>query len=160
MTEMNHGYFQLIAIALCSLLFGCASAPTSPLQRSSSDSQGDVIIFREHAFAASLVDVTVSTGASRIAVLANNEKTTVSLPLGTNEISTQARSAQPTKVQVLVKKEAPVCLRTSASPSTYPKAILFPALIVTGYYFYLDEIPCPSQAELSKYKDVQVVYQP
>jgi hypothetical protein len=158
--QVMYRYFQVLAIAFLSVLFGCASAPTSPLPRSSADSQGEVIIFREHAFAASLVDVVVSSGESRIAVLSNNQKASVALPLGPVDIAVQARSAQPTKAQVLVKKETPVCLRTSASPSTYPKAVVFPVLIVTGYHFYLDEIPCPPPAELSKYKDVPVVYQP
>jgi hypothetical protein len=32
--------------------------------------------------------------------------------------------------------------------------------MITGYAFYLDEVPCPSQDELAKYKEVGPSYEP
>jgi hypothetical protein len=80
-------------------------------------------------------------------------------PAGEQEIFVQARSAEPTKVRITVEKSSPVCLRTSANPNTYAKVVIPVTLILTGYHFYLDQVPCPSPEELAKYKDVSVTYQ-
>ena len=57
-----------------------------------------------------------------------------------------------------VRKDGVTCLRTSSSPSTYAKVVVPIVLMVTGYHFYLDEVPCPADEVLAKYKDVEVAY--
>lgn len=139
-------------------LAGCASAPVSPLTRPGTESQGEVIVFREYAFAAGGVGLAVGANNSAFASIGNDEKVRAAFPLGSQEFFVQARSAEPTKLLVNVQKESPVCLRTSASPSTYAKVAVPIALIATGYHFYLDEVPCPAKEELAKYRDVPVTY--
>ena len=140
-------------------LVGCVSTPVSPLSRPSPEMQGEVIIFRESAFAAGGVSLKVGSGTSVFATLKNSEKVRAMFPAGEHEFFVQARSANPTKIRVTVEQMAPICLRTSANPSTYAKAAVPITLIVTGYHFYLDQVPCPSPDELAKYKDVSVTYQ-
>jgi len=140
-------------------LVGCASTPVSPLVRPSPEMQGEVIVFRESAFAAGGVSLKVGVGASVFANLKNTEKVRAMFPTGEHEFFVQARNANPTKVRVTVERMAPVCLRTSANPSTYGKAAVPIVLIATGYHFYLDQVPCPPQDELAKYKDFSVTYQ-
>ncbi len=147
-----------IIVAAVSVLAGCASAPITPLARPSADLQGEVIIFREYAFAAGGVGVAVGTDKAAFAIISNDEKVRALLPVGSQELYVQARSAEPTKLHVNVQKASPVCLRTSANPNTYAKVVIPLTLIVTGYHFYLDKVPCPSSEELAKYKDVPVTY--
>jgi hypothetical protein len=105
------------------------------------------------------VALKVGSGASAFANLENSEKVRAMFPAGEHEIFVQARSAEPTKVRITVEKTVPVCLRTSANPNTYAKVVIPITLILTGYHFYLDQVPCPPPAELAKYKDVPVTYQ-
>jgi hypothetical protein len=140
------------------LLTGCASAPVLPLDRPSADAQGEVIVFRERAFAAGGVGLAVGANNAAFAHIANDEKVRVLLTVGSHEIFVQARSAEPTRLSVNVQKAAPICLRASASPGTYAKVVIPISLIATGYHFYLDEVPCPSAGELARYKDVPVTY--
>lgn len=121
--------------------------------------QGEVIVYRESAFAAGGVGLAVGANGKAFAMIGNSEKVRVALPAGQHEVFVQARSAEPSRVRIEVRKAAVVCLRTSASPGTYAKALLPIALMATGYHFYLDEVPCPALTELSQYKDVPVSYQ-
>lgn len=147
-----------IATAALLVLAGCASRPVAPIVRAAPDTEGEVIVYREWAFAAGGVGVTVGAGGSGFVVLANDEKVRARLPAGEHEIFAQARTAEPSKVRVNVEKGATVCLRTSASPSTYAKTVIPITLMATGYHFYLDRVPCPTEAELGRYKDVAVTY--
>jgi len=140
-------------------LGGCASAPVVPLPRAAPDTVGEVVIYRESAFAAGGVGLTVGTRGSAFAVLSNAEKVRVRLAAGEHEIFVRARSAEPSRARVNVKTGATVCLRTSSSPDTYAKTVVPIVLMATGYHFYLDEVPCPLHTELAKYKDVLVTYE-
>ena len=139
-------------------LAGCASTPVQPLARPSSDMRGELVVYRESAFAAGAVGLTVGASGSAFAVLGNSEKVTALLPTGDHEVFVQARSAEPTKVRVNLRNGGRVCLRTSSSPSTYAKVLVPITLITTGYHFYLDQVPCPTEEDLAKYKDVPVAY--
>lgn len=153
----SHRYiFAFVAILS---LIGCASTPVSSLPRPSADSQGEVLVFRESAFAAGGVGLTVGVGNVAYANIGNAEKVRAMLSAGGHEIFVQARSADPTKVRISLPKGSVVCLRTSSSPSTYAKVAVPVVLMVTGYHFYLDQVPCPSASELAKYTDVPVAYQ-
>jgi hypothetical protein len=140
-------------------LAGCASNLTFPLTKPSQSQQGDVIVFRESAFAAGGVTLTVGANGKAFANLGNSDKVLALLPAGDHEIFVQARSAEPTRVTISLTAGSLVCLRTSSSPSTYAKVIIPITLIVTGYHFYLDQVPCPPDAELAKYTNVTVTYQ-
>jgi len=141
------------------LLAACTTAPVVPLPRPSPEAKGEVVVYREAAFAAGGVALSIGSGSSAFALLANSEKVRAAFPVGKHEIYVQAGSAEPTKVRVTVQKGSVSCLRTSSSPSTYAKVVVPIVLIATGYHFYLDEVPCPPEGELSKYKDVPVSYQ-
>ena len=148
------------AIVLVSLMLdGCASAPILPLPRPAANTGGEVVVFRQHALAAGGVDLAVGADDKAFALLSNDEKTRALLPVGEHEIYVRARSAEPTKVRVMVKMGSTVCLRTSADPNTFIKALVPITLIATGYHFFLDEVPCPPQAELARYRDVLVTYE-
>jgi hypothetical protein len=147
-----------LLLPIAATLAGCASAPLVPLDRPSPEKRGEVIVYRESALAAAAVGLTVGTGANAFAVIGNDEKVRALLPTGEHEVFVRARSAEPSKVRVNLRNGETVCLRTSSSPSTYAKVLVPITLIATGYHFYLDQVPCPAQAELSKYKDVAVTY--
>lgn len=149
----------LASLLLALTLAGCASAPVRSLSRPQPGAAGEVLVYRESAFAAGAVGLTVGRGENAFAVLSNGEKVRAHLPAGEHEIFVQARSAEPSKVRVSVKPGATICLRTSSSPGTYAKVLVPITLIATGYHFYLDEVPCPAAPELAKYKDVQVTYE-
>lgn len=80
------------------------------------------------------------------------------LPPGQHEIFVRARSAEPTRLQITLSRNAQVCLRTSSSPTTLAKTFVPVSLIVSGYHFYLDEMPCPSDQALDTFKLVPVNY--
>lgn len=146
-------------LLLAATLVGCASAPVLPLSRPLPETSGEVLIYRESAFAAGGVGLAVGSSGNAFAVLGNAEKVRALLPAGEQEIFVRARSAEPSKQRVKVGAGTTVCLRTSSSPSTYAKVLAPISLIVTGYHFYLDEVPCPIESELVKYKNVLVTYQ-
>lgn len=141
------------------LLAGCASVPLTPLPRPPADSLGEVIVFREYAFAAGGVSLKVGTGNNVFALLENSQKLQAKFPAGPVEFFVKAQYAKPTRLRIEVAKGETLCLRTSASPSTYAKVTIPITLIVTGYHFYLDQVPCPKPDELAKYKDVEVGYE-
>ncbi|MEO8022823.1 hypothetical protein [Polaromonas sp.] len=148
---------SLLAIGL--FITGCASNPVLPLAKPSKELQAEVIVFRESAFAAGGVAATVGVGGKAFANLSNDEKVLVLLSAGKHEIHVQARSAEPTRFRVSLVKGETICLRTSASPSTYAKVVVPITLMATGYHFFLDKVPCPSDDVLGKYKNVAVTYQ-
>lgn len=149
------------SVVLCATIgaAGCASTPTQPLREPAADARALVLVFREPAFAAGGVSLSVGVDGKRFVNLDNGEKSVARISAGTHEILVQARSAEPTRLQITADKQQQICLRTSASPGTYAKAALPPVLMITGYHFYLDQVPCPDAAELSKYKDIPVAYQ-
>ena len=149
----------LLAAAAALLLTSCASTPIAPLPRPAADTQGEVIIFREYAFAAGGMGLKVGADDKVFAMLDNNEKVRASFPTGSHEYFVQARSAEATRLRIDIRKGATVCLRTSASSDTYLKVVVPVTLMLTGYHFYLSQIPCPPPEELAKYKDVEVSYQ-
>ncbi len=121
--------------------------------------RAEVIVFRESAFIARVVALTVSVDGKAFASLDNEDKVQAMLPAGSHEFQVQMRSGNPTRLQASLAAGSSTCFRTSASPSTYAKVAIPITLMVTGYAFYLDQVPCPSKEELGKYKDVPVVYQ-
>lgn len=137
---------------------GCASQPITSIPRPASDNQGEVIVYRESSFIAGMVSLTVGVGNDAIASVDNTEYVRILLPPGEHEIFVRARSADPTRLRITVSKNGRVCLRTSASSSALAKAIVPITLIATGYHFYLDELPCPNDADLQQYKAIPVVY--
>jgi hypothetical protein len=153
---------RLTALAAFSALMavaGCASTPTSPLLRPPPDLQGEVVVFRESAFAAGGVALTVGANSKAFVNIGNGDKVRALVPVGEHEFFVRARSAEPTKLKISVERGGTLCLRTSASPSTYAKVAVPITLVLTGYHFYLDQVPCPPPEELGKYKEVPVLYQ-
>ena len=139
-------------------LAGCASQPIVALPKPSALAQAEVLVFRESSFIAGGVSLAVGTGTAAFASLSNSDYVIVNVPSGERDIFVQARTAEPTRLQLKLQHGSRVCLRTSASPSTIAKVALPIALIATGYHFYLDEVPCPSSEELAKYSKVTVAY--
>ena len=154
---MNAKTCLLLPITLA--LFACASVPVQPLMRPAADQQGEVVVYRESAFAAGAVGLAVGVDGKPVAVLENTEKVRLLLPAGPHSLYVQARSANPTQVTVQVAPGATVCLRTGANSNTYLKIIVPMTLITSGYNFHLDPVRCPSQEELATYKDIPVSYQ-
>lgn len=149
--------FACLTVGLA--LAACASTPTQPLTEPPAASRGEIVVYRESAFAAGGVSVSVGVDGRRFANLDNADFARARLAAGSHEVLVQARSAEPTRLQVQLDAGQTVCLRTSASPGTYAKAAVPIALIATGYHFYLDVVPCPTAEQLAKYKPVPVSYQ-
>lgn len=148
----------LSLLAVAGALVGCASTPVSPLASPSVDTRGEVVVFREWAFAAGGVSLMVGAGDDTFASLKNSEKVRAWFPEGSHVIFVRAGRAEPTRVRIDVRRGGKVCLRTSSSPSTYAKVVVPIALMVSGYHFYLDEVPCPADERLAQYKDASVAY--
>ncbi len=148
----------LLALAATLLLTSCASTPIVPLSKPAADTQGEVIVFREYAFAAGGMGLKVGAFDNVFAMLDNDEKVRASFPAGSHEFFVQARNAEATRLRIEVRKGTTVCLRASASSDTYLKAAVPVSLMLTGYHFYLSQVPCPPPEELAKYKDVEVRY--
>lgn len=149
----------LLLFAAGFLIAGCTSNPVFPLAKPSKELQAEVVVFRESAFAAGGVAATIGVDGKPFVNLSNDEKARVVLSAGEHEIYVQARSAEATRLRVSLAKGETICLRTSASPSTYAKVVIPITLIATGYHFYLDKVPCPSDDVIAKYKNVAVAYQ-
>ncbi len=149
----------ITVLVIAALLTACASTPTLPLARPSTQQQAEVVVYRESSFIAGGVSLTVGVNGKAIANISNSDKIRALLPAGEHEIFVQARSATPTKVKIQLDPGATVCLRTSSSASTLAKVAVPITLIASGYYFYLDQISCPAKADLDKYKEVPVAYQ-
>jgi uncharacterized protein YceK len=151
-------YVLIVVATVLSSLTGCSSVPVVAISKPSPNAQAEVLIFRDSAFIAGAVSLTVGTGDKAFAKISNSEYVSVYLPVGAQDIFVQARSADPTKVNLALQHGSRVCLRTSSSSSTLAKIALPVSLIATGYHFYLDEVPCPSAEELAKYLQVPVNY--
>jgi hypothetical protein len=145
-------------VLVLTLLAGCASLPLTTISKPSPTAQAEVVIFRESSFIAGAVSLAVGNGTSAFAYIANSEYVSVNLPTGEQDIFVQARTADPTRVRLILQPASRVCLRTSASPSTLAKVLVPVTLMATGYHFYLDEVTCPSAEELAKYKQVFITY--
>jgi len=140
------------------VLVGCASQPVVAIPKPSPSARAEVLVFRESSFIAGGVSLAVGTNGAAFASLSNSDYVVADMSPGEQEIFVQARTAEPTRVKVKLQHGSRTCLRTSASPSTVAKVAVPIALIATGYHFYLDEVPCPSPAELAKYKLLSVSY--
>jgi hypothetical protein len=149
----------LLVIVVAAALSGCTSMPLTPLQRPSMEGSGEVVIYRESAFVAGGISLTVGANANAFAYLSNGEQVLVSLPTGDQEIFVRAKTSNPTRVRIVVKRGERICLRTSSNPNTIAKVIVPIVLMITGYDFYLDVVPCMPPDELAKYKLVPVTYQ-
>lgn len=154
---MKTALIPLLATAL-TLLSGCASQPIVAIPKPSPDAQAEVTVFRESSFIAGGVSLAVGAGTVAFASIGNSEFVTAFLPVGEQEIFVQARTAEPTKVRLTLRHGSRTCLRTSSSPSTLAKVVIPITLIASGYHFYLDEVPCPTSEEFSKYKQIPVSY--
>ena len=152
-------FTRVTVLFVASLLTACASAPTFPLAKPSAQEQAEIVVYRESSFIAGGVSLTIGVNGKAIANVSNSDRIRVLLPAGEHEVFVQARSATPTKVKVQLERGAFVCMRTSSSASTLAKVAVPITLIVTGYYFYLDEVACPPKADLDKYKEVPIAYQ-
>ena len=148
---------RILVLALVSLA-GCSSQPIVAISKPSPTAQAEVVVFRESSFIAGAVSLAVGTGNVAFASISNSEYVSANLPAGEQDIFVQARTADPTRVHLILQRDSRVCLRTSSSPSTLAKVVIPITLIATGYHFYLDEVPCPSAEEFSKYKQVAVSY--
>ena len=148
-------FFVTFAAAL---FVGCASQSVVAIPKPSPSARAEVLVFRDSSFIAAGVSLAVGTGSTAFAALSNLDYVIAEFSPGEREIFVQARTANPTRVQVKLQHGSRVCLRTSASPSTLAKVAVPVALIATGYHFYLDEVPCPTDAELAKYKLIAVPY--
>jgi hypothetical protein len=157
MNPMPHHKHVLLSLA--ALVAGCSSVPVQPVKQPPQGARAQVVVFRENALAASLVPLSVGAGGKAFASLGNDEKVAVDLPPGAVEVFVQARSAEPTRVRLNLQKDATVCLRTSANPNAFAKALVPISLMATGYHFYLDEVTCPAAPELAKYKNIAVTYE-
>ena len=156
---MQHGSGHIVSLFAGLVLVGCAEVPLKPLRIPAERNSGTVIVFRESAFAAGGVTLTVGLKDAAFALLRNSEKVTARLAVGEHEFFVQARSAEATRLRAHVKAGGVLCLRTSSSPSTYAKTLLPPLLMITGYHFYLDEVTCPGREELNKYVEVIPAYE-
>jgi hypothetical protein len=116
-------------------------------------------VYRESAFIAGGVALTVGAGGRAFANLGNSDKVRVQLTAGQHEIYVQARSAESTKILVNIKRGETICLVTSVSSNTYARIIVPNSLTATGYQFSLHRAPCPGKEELAKYKDTPVTYE-
>lgn len=154
---MPHTKYLLLAFA--ALMTACSSLPLQTLKEPPKDARAQVLVFRENAMAASLVSLTVGVNGQAFAMLGNDDKVSVALPPGPADVFVQARSAEPTRVRVDLAHGSTVCLRTSANPSAFAKALVPIALMTKGYHFYLDQVPCPAEDVLSRYKSVPVAYE-
>jgi hypothetical protein len=150
----------LLLVLGAAALAGCAGQPITALERPSASAKAEVVVFRESSFIAGGVSLTVGTGNAAFASLANDEYVSVELPTGERDVFVRARSAEPTRIRLRLQPASRVCLRTSASSNTIAKTLFPVALMTTGYEFQLDEVACPSTAELARYKPVQVTYAP
>ena len=159
LNEIMQGLSPCLLLAAGFLSTGCASNSVFPLARPSKDLQAEVVVFRESAFAAGGVPLTVGVDGKAFANIGNDEKVRVLLPVGEREVFVQARSAEPTRLKVSLAKGATICLRTSSNSDTYAKAVVPITLMATGYHFYLDQVPCPADDVMARYRDVAVTYQ-
>ena len=71
-----------LLLPLTLALFACASVPVQPLIRPAADQQGEVVVYRESAFAAGAVGLTVGVDGKPVAFLDNAEKVRLLLPAG------------------------------------------------------------------------------
>jgi hypothetical protein len=154
---MTNTFLKLFALIL-PFIAGCASQPISSISRPAATSQGEVVIYRESSFIAGAVALTVGVGPDAFAKIDNSEYVRVLLAPGQHEIFVRARMGDPTQVSISLARDARVCLRTSASLSALAKVIVPVTLMASGYHFYLDEVPCPKDADFEKYKLVSVNY--
>lgn len=142
------------------LLVGCAGQMVVAIPKPLPSARAEVLVFRDSSFIAGGVSLAVGTGGTAFASLSNSDYVIAEFSPGERDVFVQARTANPTKLQVKLQHGSRVCLRTSASPSTLAKVAVPFALIATGYHFYLDEVHCPTVAELAKYKLIAVPYAP
>ena len=155
---MQNIYLRLIVVSALLSLAGCSSLPIVAISKPSPTAQAEVVIYRESSLIAGFVSLTVGSGNIAFANISNSEYVTANLPAAEQDIFVQARMAAPTIVHLSLQPGSRVCLRTSSSSSTLYKVLVPATLIATGYHFYLNEVPCPSPEELSKYTQVPVNY--
>jgi hypothetical protein len=137
---------------------GCSSLPVVPLSAPDVANRAEVLIYRVYAFNAGGVSLAVGTAGAAFASLKNTEYVLALVSPGSRTFFVQARSADPTTLTLELKPGERACLRTEADPRNLGKVLLPPLLIATGYRFTLEQVPCPSEDELAKYKRVNVEY--
>lgn len=152
-----HSYLPLSLLVLTA---ACSSLPVLPLSAPAAANRAEVIIYRVYALNAGGVSLAVGTGTQAFAKLDNTEYVVALVPPGSHPFFVQARNAQPTMLALELKPGDRVCLKTEADLGNLGKMLLPPLLIASGYRFTLEQVPCPSEDEFAKYKQVNVEYRP
>lgn len=140
-------------------LTACSSVPISRLKKTEPNNRAEVVIYRESSFNAGGVPLAVGADGQAFAVLSNSEYAAVFVSPGTHSFYVRARTAEPTTLTLEVKVSERRCMKTVADSSNLAKVIVPMALMVSGYRFILEEVRCPSDAELTKLSRVNVEYQ-
>jgi hypothetical protein len=150
---------RCVSLSITTLMTaGCSSLPIEQLSAPDAANRAEVVIYRVYAFNAGGVSLTVGTDGKAFASLNNSEYVAAFVSPGAHAFFVQARNADPTKVTIELKRGERACLKAEADPGNLGKVILPPLLMATGYGFTLAPAACPSDAELAKYKRVDVEY--
>lgn len=89
------------------------------ISRPSIDLQSEVLFFRESAFIAGGVPLTVGADGAAFAEVRNGHLVRALLAAGEHEIFVQARSAEPTKLQVVARAGSTILDQYTETPVTY-----------------------------------------
>jgi hypothetical protein len=150
---------KFVLLALLSFaLAGCASPPVSKLQLPDPTTRAEVLVFREYTFNAGGVTLAFGANNNALVKLENSEFASILLAPGTYNFFVQARTAKPTVATTTLKAGDRKCLRAVADPGNLTRVIVPFLMMSTGYLFLLNEVRCPSNAELAKYSRVNVDY--
>ena len=148
----------LYALVMTAALTGCASAPIVNPPLPDAANRAEVLVLRERAFNAGGVGLAFGVEARAHVTLGNGDYTSLFVAPGTHRFFVQARSAEPGVVSLTLKPGEKRCLRTSPDVGNLARTALPIAMMATGYLFGVEERPCPTPEELSKYSRVEVEY--
>ena len=148
-------------LSMCGLavLTACSSMPISRLKHTEPGNRAEVVIYRESSFNAGGVSLALGIDGEAFATLSNSDYAAVYIPPGTYSFFVRARSAEPTTLKLEIKASQRRCMKTAADSENMIKVLVPVAMMVSGYRFTLDEVPCPSNGELAKLSRVTVEYQ-
>ncbi|MEJ8569413.1 hypothetical protein [Elongatibacter sediminis] len=145
--------FPFSVLLVSSLLTACVSANPEKAPHGGGPGSGSVVFYRTHSLQATLADAYIGTGDDYFLQLDEDEYTRVEVKGGFHQFRARAQGSVSSDTRVKVNPGETVCVE--ARPN-YEELEWLAVPFVNAFIpsFVLEETPCPSAEEMSRWTRV------
>ena len=137
------------------LATGCTSVSKNvELVTKNNEEIADLLVYRESAFQAGAVSLYIGKNDEYFLELANDEYGQVKIDAGKYVIQAKASGSPSSEIAIELKTNQTICLASKPNPEMLG-AIAIPLVANMVPTFVLEQVTCPSEEVLNKFKRVK-----